>query len=153
MVTCMWGRKQILSRQARWTKFCVYTSNRQLFALHSWHYGSGTWRAFDSSYKQPFHWNNGELRFYKNFKDEINSSYLNIPFQTIRCRLEGAPPKGHKWSGEATEAFRELVGENDMVNLRVIREDGDCPYVELNMPESNDGSINFDLSTEFDIFP
>jgi len=72
---------------------------------------------------------------------------------TIRCRLEGAPPKGHKWSGEATEAFRELVGENDMVNLRVIREEGDCPYVELNMPESNDGSINFDLSTEFDIFP
>ena len=42
-----------------------------------------------------------------------------------------------------------------MVNLRVIREvrGSDCPYVELNIPDSNDGSINFDLSTEFDIFP
>lgn len=47
------------------------------------------------------------------------------------------------------------MSEEDIVNLRVIREvrDSDCPYVELNLPDSNDGSINFDLSTEFDIFP
>ena len=93
------------------------------------------------------------MQFYKYFEGNIICFTSIFLFQTIRCRLEGAPPKGHKWSGEATEAFRELVGENDMVNLRVIREEGDCPYVELNMPESNDGSINFDLSTEFDIFP
>jgi len=72
---------------------------------------------------------------------------------TIRCRLDGAPPKGHKWSQAATDAFRELVGENEIVSLRVIREEADCPFVELNLPDSNDGSINFDLSTEFDIFP
>jgi len=72
---------------------------------------------------------------------------------TIKCRLEGAPPKGHKWSQAATEAFRELVGEDDVVHLRVIREESDYPFVELNLPDSNDGSINFDLSTEFDIFP
>ena len=47
------------------------------------------------------------------------------------------------------------MSEEDIVNLRVIREvrDSDFPYVELNLPDSNDGSINFDLSTEFDIFP
>ena len=73
--------------------------------------------------------------------------------KTIRCRLEGAPPKGHKWSQAATEAFRELVTDQTVVTLRVIREDSDCPYVELNLPDSNEGSINFDLSTEFDIFP
>ena len=39
------------------------------------------------------------------------------------------------------------------MNLRVTREDTDCPFVELNLPDSNEGSINFDLSTEFDIFP
>ena len=74
-------------------------------------------------------------------------------FQTIKCRLEGAPPKGHKWSEAATEALRELVGEDDVVHLKVIRDDTECPHVELNLPGSNDGSINFDLSTEFDIFP
>merc|ERR1712012_1357841 len=74
---------------------------------------------------------------------------------TIRCRLDGCPPRGHCWSQAATDAFRELVSVEDIVNLRVIREvrDSDCPYVELNLPDSNDGSINFDLSTEFDIFP
>ena len=74
--------------------------------------------------------------------------------KTIRCRLEGAPPTGHKWSNAATEAFRDLVTEQTVVTLRVIREDSShCPYVELNFPDSNEGSINFDLSTEFDIFP
>ena len=74
--------------------------------------------------------------------------------QTIRCRLEGVPPAGHRWSSAATEAFRDLVTEQTVVTLRVVREDsGHCPYVELNFPDSNEGSINFDLSTEFDIFP
>ena len=78
---------------------------------------------------------------------------LSAP-QTIRCRLEGVPPAGHSWSSAATEAFRDLVTEQTVVTLRVIREDsGHCPYVELNFPDSNEGSINFDLSTEFDIFP
>ena len=72
---------------------------------------------------------------------------------TIRCRLEGAPPTGHKWSQAATDAFRDLVTEQTVVTLRVVREEEDCPYVELNFPDSNEGSINFDLSTEFDIFP
>ena len=73
---------------------------------------------------------------------------------TIRCRLEGVPPAGHRWSSAATEAFRDLVTEQTVVTLRVVREDsGHCPYVELNFPDSNEGSINFDLSTEFDIFP
>jgi len=40
-----------------------------------------------------------------------------------------------------------------VVTLRVVREEDGWPYVELNFPDSNDGSINFDLSTEFDIFP
>ena len=76
------------------------------------------------------------------------------PPKTIRCRLEGAPPAGHKWSEAATEAFRDLVTDQTVVTLRVIREDSShCPYVELNFPDSNEGSINFDLSTEFDIFP
>ena len=72
---------------------------------------------------------------------------------TIRCRLEGAPPAGHSWSPAATEAFRDRVSTQTVVTLRVIREHSDCPYVELNFPDSNEGSINFDLSTEFDIFP
>ena len=73
---------------------------------------------------------------------------------TIRCRLEGVPPPGHGWSQAATEAFRDIVSEETVVSLRVIREDSShCPYVELNVPDSNEGSINFDLSTEFNIFP
>ena len=72
---------------------------------------------------------------------------------TIRCRLEGAPPAGHSWSRAATEAFRDRVTPQTVLTLRVIKEQEDCPYVELNFPDSNEGSINFDLSTEFDIFP
>jgi len=73
--------------------------------------------------------------------------------KAIRCRLDGVPPNGHTWSQAATEALRELVSEDEVVTLRVVREQDGCPYVELNVPDSNDGSINFDLSTEFDIFP
>ena len=73
--------------------------------------------------------------------------------QAIKCRLDGVPPKGHTWSSLATEALRELVPEDQVVTLKVVREEDGCPYVELNLPDSNDGSINFDLSTEFDIFP
>ena len=78
-------------------------------------------------------------------------SYLEC--QAIKCRLDGVPPKGHTWSPSATEALRELVPIEQVVTLRVVREEAECPYVELNLPDSNDGSINFDLSTEFDIFP
>jgi len=73
--------------------------------------------------------------------------------KAIKCRLDGVPPKGHTWSPSATEALRELVPEEQVVTLRVVREEDGWPYVELNFPDSNDGSINFDLSTEFDIFP
>ena len=67
--------------------------------------------------------------------------------------MDGVPPAGHTWSPSATEALRELVPDKQVVTLRVVREEEDWPYVELNLPDSNDGSINFDLSTEFDIFP
>ena len=67
--------------------------------------------------------------------------------------MDGVPPPGHTWSPSATEALRELVPEEQVVTLRVVREEDGCPYVELNLPHSDDGSINFDLSTEFDIFP
>ena len=77
----------------------------------------------------------------------------SLECQAIKCRLDGVPPKGHTWSPSATEALRELVPEEQVVTLRVVREEAECPYVELNLPDSNDGSINFDLSTEFDIFP
>ena len=73
--------------------------------------------------------------------------------QAIKCRLDGVPPAGHTWSTAATEALRELVPEEQVVSLKVVREEEGLPYVELNFPDSNDGSINFDLSTEFDIFP
>jgi len=73
--------------------------------------------------------------------------------KAIKCRLDGVPPKGHTWSPSATEALRELVPEDEVVTLRVVREEDGWPYVELHFPDSNDGSINFDLSTEFDIFP
>ena len=41
-----------------------------------------------------------------------------------------------------------------MVTLRVLSLASDgCPEVELHLLEDSHGSINFDLSTEFDIFP
>ena len=83
----------------------------------------------------------------------ILHSFFNLCHKAIKCCLDGVPPPGHTWSPSATEALRELVPEGQVVTLRVVREEDDCPYVELNFPHSNDGSINFDLSTEFDIFP
>jgi len=112
----------------------------------------------------PIIMSNGDLYVRKesdtNKSNTVHEGHLTVlasnnssETMAIRCRLEGAPPKDHKWSEAATEAFRELVGEDDVVHLRVIRDDSECPHVELNLPGSNDGSINFDLSTEFDIFP
>jgi len=95
-----------------------------------------------------------------NRHDEVSEGDLTIlkeenssERKAIKCRLDGVPPAGHTWSSSATEALRELVPDKQVVTLRVVREEEDWPYVELNLPDSNDGSINFDLSTEFDIFP
>jgi len=77
----------------------------------------------------------------------------NTEEQSISCRLSGVPPPGHSWSEDATDALRDLVPENQVVSLKVVEVASDISYVELNLPESCDGSINFDLSTEFDIFP
>jgi len=70
------------------------------------------------------------------------------------CRLAGVPPEGHSWSRKATAALRDLVAEDEVVTLRVLSlaTDG-CPEVELHLLDDSHGSINFDLSTEFDIFP
>jgi len=70
------------------------------------------------------------------------------------CRLAGVPPEGHSWSRKATAALRDLVAEDEVVTLRVLSLAADgCPQVELHLLEDSHGSINFDLSTEFDIFP
>jgi len=80
-----------------------------------------------------------------------------LPRQALRCRLDGAPPPGHYWSSQATKALRELVPETQAVMLKVSAAPSaaslDCPLVELHLPNSKDGSINFDLSTELDLFP
>ena len=76
-----------------------------------------------------------------------------LPRQALRCRLEGAPPPGHAWSALATRAFRDLVPEAQAVRLKVTGGPADCPLVEINLPDSKDGSVNFDLSTELDLFP
>jgi hypothetical protein len=74
--------------------------------------------------------------------------------RALACRLAGVPPEGHAWSKQATLALRELVGEEEVVSLRVVAlaRDG-CPEVELHLEDGSHGSINFDLSTELDIFP
>jgi len=82
-----------------------------------------------------------------------DSLVAELPRQALRCRLEGVPPAGHSWSPEASAALRERVAEDQVVSLRVVTTRGDIPVVELHLPNSKDGSINFDLSTEFDIFP
>ena len=70
------------------------------------------------------------------------------------CRLAGVPPEGHSWSRQASLALRDLVGEGELVSLRVLGHATDgCPEVELHLLDESHGSINFDLSTEFDIFP
>lgn len=76
-----------------------------------------------------------------------------LPRQALKCRLTGVPPAGHYWSDQATKALRDLVPESQQVILKVTGGPADCPNVEIHLPNSNDGSINFDLSTEFDIFP
>ena len=81
---------------------------------------------------------------------------VDIPRLALKCRLEGVPPDGYVWGPEATAALREQAPENTPVRLKVVG-GGDnsveCPTVEIHQMNSSQGSINFDLSTEFDIFP
>ena len=82
------------------------------------------------------------------------SLFTSLNLQRLICRLAGVPPEGHLWSGKATSALRDLVAEDEVVTLRVLSLAADgCPQVELHLLEDSHGSINFDLSTEFDIFP
>ena len=83
----------------------------------------------------------------------LNESLADLPRLALKCKLQGVPPEGYTWSEGATKALRELVPENQLVKLKVLGGETDFPEVELNQTESNQGSINFDLSTEFDIFP
>jgi len=83
----------------------------------------------------------------------ISEVVQDLPRQALRCRLDGAPPPGHYWSEQATKALRELVPESQLVMLKVTAGPTDCPLVEIHLPNSKDGSINFDLSTELDLFP
>jgi len=85
---------------------------------------------------------------------EIAESLADLPRQALKCRLSGVPPEGHSWSQAATAFLRSIVPDNQPVSLKVV-EGGtqDCPLVELYLPDDSDGPINFDLSTEFDIFP
>jgi len=83
----------------------------------------------------------------------ISEIMSELPRQALKCRLTGVPPSGHYWSDQATKALRDLVPESQQVILKVTGGSSDCPNVEIHLPNSNDGSINFDLSTEFDIFP
>jgi len=83
----------------------------------------------------------------------ISEVVHDLPRQALRCRLDGAPPPGHYWSDQATKALRELVPESQLVMLKVTAGPPECPLVEIHLPNSNDGSINFDLSTELDLFP
>merc|ERR1719283_786100 len=67
---------------------------------------------------------------------------------TIGCEVVQELPR---------QALRELVPETQAVMLKVSAAPSaaslDCPLVELHLPNSKDGSINFDLSTELDLFP
>jgi len=83
----------------------------------------------------------------------ISDVMSELPRQALKCRLNNVPPPGHFWSEQATKMFRELVSETQLVVLKVAGGQQDCPFVEIHLPNSNDGSINLDLSTEFDIFP
>ena len=76
-----------------------------------------------------------------------------MPRVALKCMLEGVPPEGHSWSEQATAALRDIVPEGQAVKLKVVAGPPDCPRVELHQLDTNQGSINFDLSTEFDIFP
>ena len=80
-------------------------------------------------------------------------SLVDIPKLALKCRLEGVPPEGYIWSPEATAGLREQAPENTPVRLKVVGGNVDCPTVEIHQLNSNQGSINFDLSTEFDLFP
>lgn len=84
----------------------------------------------------------------------IPESLADLPKQALKCRLSGVPPEGHSWSQAATAFLRGIVPDTQTVSLKVV-EGGtqDCPLVELYLPDDSDGPINFDLSTEFDIFP
>jgi len=96
---------------------------------------------------------NEELILVKELWD-IPESLADLPKQALKCRLSGVPPEGHSWSQAATAFLRGIVPETQTVSLKVV-EGGtqDCPLVELYLPDDSDGPINFDLSTEFDIFP
>ena len=83
----------------------------------------------------------------------VNNPLAEMPRFAFKCRLEGVPPEGHLWSPAASAALREMAPQNEFVKLKVLGEDGNCPRVELHHADNNQGSINFDLSTEFDIFP
>ena len=87
----------------------------------------------------------------------VSESLGEMPRQALRCRLAGVPPEGCAWSPAATQALRELVPESQAVRLKVVGSsssaDQAVPLVELHLNNTTDGSINFDLSTEFDIFP
>ena len=43
--------------------------------------------------------------------------------------------------------------EGQTVRLKVTGGTPDSPLVEIHLPDSKDGSVNFDLSTELDLFP
>ena len=83
----------------------------------------------------------------------ISEVMSELPRQALKCQLAAVPPEGQTWSEAATKALRNLVPETQPVVLKVTGGPADCPSVELHLPNSNDGSVNLDLSTEFDIFP
>jgi hypothetical protein len=90
---------------------------------------------------------------------QVTDALGDMPRQALKCRLAGVPPEGCAWSPAATRALRDLVPENKPVRLKVVGGgsssggDQEVPLVELHLNNTTDGSINFDLSTEFDIFP
>ena len=83
----------------------------------------------------------------------ISEVMAELPRQALRCRLNNVPPAGHYWSDRATKTFRDLVPESQLVVLKVVGGPQDCPNVDIHLPNSTDGSVNLDMSTEFDIFP
>ena len=83
----------------------------------------------------------------------ISEVMAELPRQALRCRLNNVPPAGHFWSEQATKTFRDLVPESQLVVLKVVGGPQDCPHVDIHLPNSTDGSVNLDMSTEFDIFP
>ena len=83
----------------------------------------------------------------------VCEALYEMPRLALKCTLEGLPPEGHSWSPEATAAMRDIVPSDQVVKLKVLAGPTLCPRVELHQLDTNQGSINFDLSTEFDIFP